>query len=152
MCDEGSLVGVYKDYKSLCAAVICATTVDPKLDFYPWHRKVGQLESFVYDDDLNTSKVGQGDLVFGVGWGFIHANLVCARKIASPCVQQLRFVPIWLIQNWIFTFWPVRSKSRSNRRWVESVSWCIHANSVSVRSLTFRDNAHKSIVYDDLNT
>ena len=36
VCNQGLLVALYlQDYKSLCAAVtICATMVDPKLDFY----------------------------------------------------------------------------------------------------------------------
>jgi len=37
------------------------------------------------------SKVGQGDLVFGMWSGIINTTLY-ARKIASLCVQRVRFV------------------------------------------------------------
>jgi len=54
------------------------------------------------------------DLVFGAQWGFISKSAYARLQLS---MQRLQIVPPWLTQNWISTFWPVTSKSRSNHGW-----------------------------------
>ena len=57
--------------------------------------KFGDRRYKYFNDDLKSSKVGHGDLVIGVRLRLRQ----CAHKIASLCMQRLRFVPPWLSQN-----------------------------------------------------
>ena len=70
------------------------------------------------------------------------------------CVCRVTICATLVYRKWTFTFWPVTSKSRSNWGWIcQFMHACLmHLcwNFGDHRSVTCRDNAHTSFLYDDL--
>ena len=87
---------------------------------------------------------------FLVWRGSVSRSVRTTCEITSLYVQRLRFVPSWLTQNCIFTFWPRDPEKWARPGWIWNLVHlrCTFGDRRSV-GLTCRYNTHVSF-YDDL--